>query len=99
MTYAYDAAGNRIRVTDNGGATAYAVASLGVKTLIVAGEPGGSIPATRAKLESLWPGARIFDHHGMTEVGPVTFECPAQPGVLHAICSKSAGRGARSPIR
>ena len=61
------------------------VASLGVKTLVVAGEPGGSIPATRAKLESLWPGARIFDHHGMTEVGPVTHECPAQPGVLHVI--------------
>lgn len=62
-----------------------AIPKLGVKTIIVAGEPGGSIPATRAKLESLWPGARIFDHHGMTEVGPVTFECPAQPGVLHVI--------------
>jgi len=59
--------------------------ALGVKSIIVAGEPGGSIPATRAKLESLWPGARIFDHHGMTEVGPVTHECPAQPGVLHVI--------------
>jgi phenylacetate-CoA ligase len=58
-------------------------ATLGVKTIIVAGEPGGSIPATRAKLESLWPGARVFDHHGMTEVGPVTYECPKQPGVLH----------------
>jgi phenylacetate-CoA ligase len=60
-------------------------ASLGVKTIIVAGEPGGSIPATRAKLESVWPGARVFDHHGMTEVGPVTYECPKQPGVLHVI--------------
>lgn len=59
--------------------------SLGIKTIIVAGEPGGSIPATRAKLESLWPGARIFDHHGMTEVGPVTYECPQRPGVLHVI--------------
>lgn len=58
---------------------------LGVKTIVVAGEPGGSLPATRAKLQSLWPGARIFDHHGMTEVGPVTFECPARPGVLHVI--------------
>jgi phenylacetate-CoA ligase len=58
---------------------------LGIRTIIVAGEPGGSIPATRAKLEALWPGARIFDHHGMTEVGPVTYECPRQPGVLHVI--------------
>ncbi len=62
-----------------------AIHKLGVKTIIVAGEPGGSIPATRAKLESFWPGARIFDHHGMTEVGPVTLECPAKPGVLHVI--------------
>lgn len=59
--------------------------ALGVQTIIVAGEPGGSIPATRAKLESLWPGARIFDHHGMTEVGPVTLECPQRPGILHVI--------------
>ena len=59
--------------------------SLGVKTIIVAGEPGGSIPATRAMLEALWPGTRIFDHHGMTETGPVTFQCPARPGVLHVI--------------
>jgi phenylacetate-CoA ligase len=56
-----------------------------VRTLVVAGEPGGSIPATRARIESLWPGARVFDHHGMTEVGPVTHECPGQPGRLHVI--------------
>jgi phenylacetate-CoA ligase len=56
-----------------------------VKLLIVAGEAGGSIPATRARLERLWPGARIFDHHGMTEVGPVSYECPALPGRLHII--------------
>ncbi len=56
-----------------------------IKTLIVAGEPGGSIPATRQRLEQLWQGARVCDHHGMTETGPVTFECPARPGVLHVI--------------
>jgi len=56
-----------------------------VKTIIVAGEPGGSILATRARIESLWAGARVFDHHGMTEVGPVTYECPARAGVLHVI--------------
>jgi phenylacetate-CoA ligase len=61
------------------------LATLGVRTIIVAGEPGGSIPATRAKLEQAWPGARIFDHHGMTEVGPVTHECPQQPGTLHVM--------------
>ncbi len=56
-----------------------------VKKIIVAGEPGGSIPATRDRLETLWPGAKVFDHHGMTETGPVTYECPAQPGVLHIL--------------
>ena len=56
-----------------------------VKTLSVAGEPGGSIPAVRARLGELWPGARVYDHHGMTEVGPVSYECPARPSVLHVI--------------
>lgn len=56
-----------------------------VKTIIVAGEAGGSVPATRERIESLWPGARVFDHHGMTEIGPVSFECPARPGTLHVI--------------
>ena len=56
-----------------------------VRRLIVAGEPGGSIPATRAQLERLWPGARVVDHHGMTEVGPVSYECPAATGRLHVI--------------
>jgi phenylacetate-CoA ligase len=56
-----------------------------IRRIIVAGEPGGSIPSTRARLETLWPGARVFDHHGMTETGPVTFECPAKPGFLHVM--------------
>ena len=59
--------------------------ALAVRLLIVAGEPGGSVPATRRRLEELWPGARIFDHHGMTETGPVSHECPTQPGTLHIL--------------
>jgi phenylacetate-CoA ligase len=53
-----------------------------VKKLIVAGEPGGSIPATRARIESAW-GARVFDHTGMTETGPLGIECSENPGGLH----------------
>src|SRR5205085_3525158 len=53
-----------------------------VKLIIVAGEPGGSIPATRVRLEQLWPGAPVFGHYGLTEVGPVSSECPVRPGVL-----------------
>jgi phenylacetate-CoA ligase len=56
-----------------------------VRSLVVAGEPGGSIPTVRTRLEELWPGAKVFDHHGMTEVGPVTYECPKRPGVLHIL--------------
>jgi phenylacetate-CoA ligase len=56
-----------------------------VRRIIVAGEPGGSIAATRAHIEKLWPGARVVDHHGMTETGPVSYGCPERPGVLHVI--------------
>jgi len=61
------------------------LSELRLSTIVVAGEPGGSIPVVRSELQSYWPGARIFDHHGMTEVGPVSYECPARPGVLHII--------------
>jgi phenylacetate-CoA ligase len=53
-----------------------------VRVLIVAGEPGGSIPPTRERIERSW-GARVIDHHGLTEVGPVSFECWEAPGYLH----------------
>ncbi|MDA1044540.1 MAG: phenylacetate--CoA ligase family protein, partial [Verrucomicrobia bacterium] len=43
---------------------------------------GGSITATRARISKLWGGAAIFDHHGMTEVGPVTYQVAEQPGTL-----------------
>lgn len=57
----------------------------GIRAIIVAGEPGASIPATRARLLELWPGAQIYDHHGMTEIGPVSYQCPKQPGILHIL--------------
>lgn len=53
-----------------------------VRVIIVAGEPGGSIPATRARIEEAW-GARVIDHHGLTEVGPVSVECWEMAGGLH----------------
>lgn len=55
-----------------------------VRVLVVAGEPGGSIPETRALLEREW-GARVIDHAGMTEVGPVSIECQQNPGGLHIL--------------
>ena len=77
-----------------------------VRVLIVAGEPGGSIPATRARIEQSW-GARVIDHHGLTEVGPLSFECWEAPGFLHVnegefICEvldPVTGRKRRRPAR
>jgi phenylacetate-CoA ligase len=45
-----------------------------VRAIVVGGEPGGSIPATRRLIEDAWQ-ARLFDQSGMTEIGPVTCEC------------------------
>lgn len=56
-------------------------ATSSVTKLLVAGEPGGSIPTTRALLSEAW-GARVFDHWGMTEVGPLASESVACPGEL-----------------
>ena len=56
-----------------------------VRAIVVGGEPGASVPATRALIESRWAGAQLFDHYGMTEVGPVTFQCTHDPGVVHAL--------------
>jgi phenylacetate-CoA ligase len=56
-----------------------------IRNVIVAGEPGGCIPATRRRISAGWNGARVWDQYGMTEMGPVTFECPARQGVLHVM--------------
>ena len=53
-----------------------------IRAIIVAGEPGGGIPSTRKLIEEAW-GARVFDHYGMTEVGPVAIEMHDDPGHLH----------------
>ncbi|HUG91878.1 MAG TPA: AMP-binding protein [Planctomycetaceae bacterium] len=55
-----------------------------VRALIVAGEPGGSIAATRTRIEHAW-GARVFDHWGMTEIGSLAIECVENPAGLHVL--------------
>jgi phenylacetate-CoA ligase len=44
-------------------------ASLHVRRIVVAGEPGGSVPALRRRIEQTW-NARLIDHAGATEIGP-----------------------------
>ena len=57
---------------------------LQVGKLVCGAEPGGSIPATRRRLEEAW-GAEVFDHLGASEVGPWGYECSVHPGGVH-IC-------------
>jgi phenylacetate-CoA ligase len=45
------------------------LAATSVRLVVVVGEPGGSIPATRARIADSW-GADVLDHAGATEVGP-----------------------------
>jgi len=74
-----------IHLGEAAAATRLALGQSAVRVLIVAGEPGGSVMATRQRLQSYWPKARIFDHHGMTETGPVSHECPHRAGTLHIL--------------
>jgi phenylacetate-CoA ligase len=45
---------------------------LSIEKIVVAGEPGGSVPAFRQRIETAWD-ARVVDHAGSTEVGPWGF--------------------------
>ena len=74
-----------LRLAEVAAAESVDLGTLGIHTILVAGEPGGSVPAVRASIERCWHGARVFDHHGMTEVGPVSYQCPEQPGTLMVI--------------
>ena len=55
---------------------------LQIRKITVAGEPGGSIPTTRKRMEEAW-GAKVYDHVGATEFGAWSYECTYQSG-LHA---------------
>jgi phenylacetate-CoA ligase len=56
---------------------------LGIRVIVVAGEPGGSIPAVRQAIEQAWH-ARVIDHAGASEVGPWGFG-DAQGTGLHVV--------------
>jgi phenylacetate-CoA ligase len=56
------------------------VASLHIRCIVVAGEPGGSIPAVRQRIEEAW-NARVIDHGGASEVGPWGYAAPNGQGL------------------
>ncbi len=52
-----------------------------IHTIIVAGEPGGSIPSTRAAIEELW-GAKVVDFFGLSDIyGACAAACEARDGL------------------
>ncbi|QDU91689.1 Phenylacetate-coenzyme A ligase [Pirellulimonas nuda] len=75
-----------MRLADEAVALGCDPAGLGVERIIVAGEPGGSVPAVRQRIEQAW-GARLTDHSGASEVGPWGYGDPAGRG-LHVLESE-----------
>lgn len=54
---------------------------LAINKIIVAGEPGGSIPATREAIEALWD-AKVFDFYGISDIfGACGAQCEAHDGL------------------
>ncbi len=54
---------------------------LAIKKIFVAGEPGGSIPETRKRIEDLW-GADVYDYYGLSDVfGACAGMCEAKDGL------------------
>lgn len=60
--------------------------STAVGRIIVAGEPGGSVPSIRQRIESKW-NARVVDHAGATEIGPWGYADAENQG-LHIVESE-----------
>jgi len=56
------------------------VAETSVKKIVVAGEPGGSIPEIRDRIQDAWQ-AKVIDHSGASEVGPWGFADPQGNGI------------------
>ena len=57
------------------------VADIGVRRLVVGGEPGGGIPALRQRIEQAW-GAKVCELMGGTDLGVIYWaECDEQDGM------------------
>lgn len=54
---------------------------LNIKRIFVAGEPGGSIPETRQRIEALW-GASVYDYYGLSDIfGSCAGMCEEKDGL------------------
>ena len=57
-------------------------AATSIERIVCAGEPGASVPGTKAKLEERW-GATVHDHAGATETGAWGYSCEGDSLGLH----------------
>jgi phenylacetate-CoA ligase len=69
-----------LRLADVARGLGIELAASDIRVTLHAGEPGASIPATRAAIESAYS-AVCFDHTGMTELGPTGFSCSQRDGI------------------
>jgi phenylacetate-CoA ligase len=75
-----------LRLADTAKGIGVDLAGSKVRVTVHAGEPGASIPATRAAIEAAYS-ATCFDHTGMTELGPTGHSCSQRDGI-HAVESE-----------
>ena len=94
-----------LRLAEVAAASRVDLAASEVRITIHAGEPGASIPATRALIEAAF-GARCYDHPGMTELGASGFTCQHHAGVhliesefIAEVLDPTTGRPAASGAR
>jgi phenylacetate-CoA ligase len=69
-----------LRLADVANEVGVNLSAASIRTTIHAGEPGASIPSTRAAIEAAYS-ATSFDHTGMTELGPTGYSCSARDGI------------------
>jgi len=82
---------------------------LAIRRIFVAGEPGGSIPETRQRIEALW-GASVYDYYGLSDIfGSCAGMCEEKDGlhwaedhilveVLHPETNEPVEEGARGEM-
>lgn len=71
-----------LRLAEVGTQSGINIKELPVNIMILAGEPGASIPSVKSRIQNEW-NVKCYDHYGLTEVGAIGFECERQGGNIH----------------
>lgn len=76
------------------------IAGSSIRCAILAGEPGGSLPAVRQRISEAW-NAGVFDHAGASEIGAYGIPCPDGRGVFineREFVAEVLGVGDETPV-